>query len=101
MSLKKSFANADIKRITIGVPDKHRHIRTVVETIHGDVLIFQEATIANIVRGYTVIKTHPRKRALELEQKRFSDQKEGYADYQLVEIDKDEDRIARELAAFE
>lgn len=96
--MKKIFPNSDIAKIKIGIPDGHEHIRTLIETIHGEKFIFQEATIANIVRAYTTIKTHPQKKALELEQIKISDKKEGYADYQLIEKDKDEGIIKKELA---
>lgn len=96
--MKKIFSNSDITRIRIGIPEGHKHIRTIIETGNGEKLIFQEATIANIVRAYTIIKTHPQKRALELEQKQPSDKKEGYAEYQLIETDNDEGIIKKELA---
>ena len=95
--MKKTFPNSDITKIKIGIPEGHKHIRTIIETKNGEKLIFQEATIANIVRAYTIIKTHPQKRALELAQKQLSDKKEGYADNQLIETDKDEVIIKKEI----
>jgi len=85
----------------MGIPDGHQHIRTLVETTDGDQFLFQEATIANMVRAYMVIKTHPQRKALELEQKRLSDPKEGYASCQLMEKDMDEAEITKALASFE
>jgi len=96
--MKRVFSNSDIVNIKIGIPDGHKHIRTIIETSNGDKLVFQEATIANLVRAYTIIKTHPQIRTLELEQKKLSDKKAGYADYQLIETDGDEGTIRKELA---
>ena len=85
----------------MGIPDGHQHIRMLIETDKGDQFLFQEATLANIARAYTVIKTHPQKRALKLEQKQLSDQKAGYAAHQLIETETDENEITKELATFE
>jgi len=82
----------------MGVPAGHKHLRTLIETTEGEKWIFHEATIANIVRAYTIIKTHPQRKAMELELKKLSDQKEGYAEYQLIETDKDEESLIRELS---
>ena len=96
--MKRLFSNSDIRRIRIGIPEGHIHIRTIIETFGGEKLIFQEATIANIVRAYTTIKTHPQKNALELEHIELFEKKEGFADHQLIETDKDEAIIKRNIA---
>lgn len=98
--MKRSFSNAQVTRIIVGIPDGHKHLRTVIETSSGEQFLFQEATIANLVRAYTIVKTHPQKKALELELKRLEDKKTHYAEYQLVETDRSEESITRELAEF-
>ena len=92
------FRNEDIRRVVVAIPEGHRHVRTAVETTRGDTFIFQEATIAGIVRAYVDIKTDPRKRAVELVRREVNDGKEGYTLHQLLETDADEESIRRELA---
>ena len=47
--------------------------------------MFQEASIAGLVRAYTTIKTHPIIKVVHLEGKEPADTKKGYAHYQLME----------------
>lgn len=89
--------NRDVKRILMGVPKGHKHYRCVVELKDGRILIFHEATIANIVRAYATIKTHPQKQAVELICKELRDRKPGFATYQLLEAEKSENEILKEL----
>ena len=51
--------NGDVDRVLIGVPEGHKHLRLCAKLKDGFVLVFQEATVANILRAYTTIKTHP------------------------------------------
>ena len=46
----------------------HKHLRICLK-IREKTLIFQEATIANLLRDYITIKTHPSIKALKLERK--------------------------------
>ena len=98
--MKRSFSNAEITRVIVGIPDGHKHLRTVIETSSGEQFLFQEATIANLVRAYITIKTHPQRKAVELQTKKLDDQKPQYAEFQLVETDRDEESISKELAEF-
>ncbi|MEW6381024.1 MAG: hypothetical protein AB1611_15650 [bacterium] len=98
--MKRYFPNAEIVRVMVGIPAGHRHLRTVIETSSGEQFLFQEATMANIVRAYTLIKTHPRRKAIELRLERLEDKKPRYAAFQLLETDRDEESISRELAQF-
>lgn len=82
----KIYKNSDIKSVSMGVPPGHRHIRTSIETPEG-VLVFQEATIAAIVRAYTTIKTHPITESIKLNNIQLNDRKKGYAEFQLIESD--------------
>ena len=53
--------NEDIVRVTAEIPEGHRHLRTTVVLADGTELVFQEAAVANIVRAYVGVKTHPRR----------------------------------------
>lgn len=87
--------NQDIKRVLIGIPKGHKHLRIYVELKNGASLVFQEATIANISRAYVTLKTHPYVRAQELETKmaNVEQSKEGYARRQLLETS----RVCKEI----
>ncbi len=43
------------------------------------------ATIANLVRAYIGVKTHPRKAGVRLSGMKLDERKEGYAAWQLLE----------------
>jgi len=66
---------------------------------NGLVLIFQEATIANILRAYTTVKTHPNIRAQVLEMKTLTAdlRKDGYAVHQLLEMPRENEDVEGEL----
>jgi len=70
-----------------------------MELRNGFTLIFQEATLANILRGYVTVKTHPKTRAQELLMKSLSTEsiKKGFAKYQLLETLKQDEVIEEEL----
>jgi len=98
--MKRSYSNAEIKRILVGIPKGHKHLRVLIETADGGEFLFQEATLANIARAYTAIKTHPQKVAVELILTRLDERKASYAEFQLLETDRDEDSIIEELMDF-
>ncbi len=77
--------NEDIREILIGVPEGHKHIRTLIILQDDTELEFQEAAVANIVRAYITVKTHPQKKAVKLKGGPLTDKKNGYADWQLLE----------------
>ena len=77
--------NEDIVRVIAGIPEGHRHLRTTVQLADGTELVFQEASIAAIVRAYIRVKTHPSTTCVELKGKRVAEHKEGYAEWQLME----------------
>jgi len=91
--------NEDISRVLVGMPEGHRHLRICLELKNGCILAFQEATVANILRAYTTIKTHPNVRARELKMKTLTlkQTKEGYATHQLLETPKKDEEIENEL----
>jgi len=77
--------NEDIKELTAEIPEGHKHLRTTIVLQDGTEFVLQEATIANLVRAYIMVKTHPVKREVTLKGKSLSERKEGYAEWQLVE----------------
>ena len=81
------FANADIQEIVIAAPEGHQHLRTTIRLQSGETLVLQEATLANLVRGYIAIKTHPKRKSVRLVgQELLADaRKTGFADWQLLE----------------
>ena len=92
--------NEEVRRVLLGVPEGHKHLRLAVELEGGEVLVFSEATVANIVRAYVTLLTHPTIRALELEGRRLSARKGGYAEYQLLETGKAPEDVESELATI-
>lgn len=77
--------NDDIKSVVAEIPEGHKHLRTTITLQDGTEFVFHEATIANLVRSYIDIKTHPTKKIVILKGQKVEDQKEGYAEWQLVE----------------
>lgn len=77
--------NEDIKELTAEIPEGHKHLRTSIVLQDGKEFVFQEATIANLVRAYIMVKTHLVKRKVTLKGMSLSERKDGYAEWQLVE----------------
>lgn len=78
--------NDDIKSLVVEVPEGHKHLRTTIALQDGTELVFQEATIASVVRAYVDIKTHPQKNSVMLICQKIEERKEGYAEWQLMEM---------------
>ncbi len=77
--------NEDIKELIAEIPEGHKHLRTTIVLQDGTEFVLQEAAIANLVRAYIMVKTHPVKRNVTLKGKSLSERKDGYAEWQLVE----------------
>jgi hypothetical protein len=77
--------NEDIKELIAEIPEGHKHLRTTIVLQDGTEFVFQEATIANLVRAYITVKTHPAIKKVTLKGKKLAGRKEGYAEWQLVE----------------
>lgn len=77
--------NEDIKELTVEIPEGHKHLRVAIVLQDGTEFVFQEATVANLVRAYITVKTHPSKRKAVLKGKNLDERKEDYAEWQLVE----------------
>lgn len=77
--------NEAIKELTAEIPEGHKHLRITVSLEDGREFIFQEASIANLVRAYIAVKTHPAITKIRLKGRRLDRRKQGYAEWQLIE----------------
>jgi hypothetical protein len=77
--------NEDVRELIAEVPEGHRHLRITVLLTDGTEVVFQEATMANLVRAYVTVKTHPARRRVVLKGRRIDERKAGYAEWQLTE----------------
>ena len=78
--------NEDIQELTLEAPEGHQHLRATMIMEDGMKLIFREATVANLVRAYITLETHPVTGKVRLRGKRLSRPKEGYAEWQPLEV---------------
>ncbi|TAL17947.1 hypothetical protein EPN96_03440 [bacterium] len=85
---ERVIACNEVLEVRTEIPEGHKHIRTTVTLASGETLVFQEATIAAIVRAYATVKTHPLEKSVVLKGRVLSERKEGYAEWQLVEEEK-------------
>ena len=81
------LTNADIAEITIAPPLGHLHLRTTIKLRSGEEIVLQEATVANLVRAYIGIKTHPQKTSCRIigQELTKEEMKKGFAPWQLLE----------------
>jgi len=77
--------NEAVAEVVVEVPEGHQHLRTTLRLTDGTEFVLQEATVANLVRAYVAVKTHPSRTAVRLVGRRVEDRKAGYAEWQLVE----------------
>ena len=80
-----NIRNCDVVSISAEIPPGHRHLRTTVLLADGTELVFQEATVAAMVRSYTAVKTHPTATGVKLTGRYLDSRKDGYAEWQLLE----------------
>lgn len=64
----------------------HKHLRTTLILKDKTEIVFQEATIANLVRAYITVKTHPVINKVILKGERIIERKEDFAEWQLLEV---------------
>ena len=79
------IANEDVNELTTEIPEGHKHLRTTIMLQDGTEFTFQEATIANLVRAYITVKTHPELTRVRMSGTKIATKKEGYAAWQLLE----------------
>jgi hypothetical protein len=80
-----NIRNEDIKEVLVEIPGGHRHVRTRISLQDGTELVFQEAALANIVRAFITVKTHPQRSSVSLRGRKFEERKAGYDEWQLIE----------------
>lgn len=79
------IGNEDVAEVHVGAPAGHRHIRTRIVLRDGTEFVFQEATMANIVRAFVTVKTDPVRDSVSLKGRNLQGRKEGFAQWQLLE----------------
>jgi len=89
--------NCDVQRVVIGIPKSHKHLRIAIFLNNDMVLVFHEATMANIMRAFITVKTHPLVEAVELQSVKLEQRKKGFAEYQLLEVKRSAKDISEEL----
>jgi hypothetical protein len=77
--------NEDIKELVAEIPEGHKHLRATIVFQDGREMIFHEATIANLVRAYISVKTHPQAKRVVMKGTKLDNRKDGYAEWQLLE----------------
>lgn len=82
---KLNVANEMIREVRVGVPDGHRHVRTVIILDDDTEIVLQEAAMANIVRAFITVKTHPSVNSVVLRGRHVEEKKAGFAGWQLLE----------------
>ncbi len=89
--------NKNVRRVLMGVPKGHEHMRIAFELDDGSIIVFHEATMENVSRGMVEVEMHPTRNAISLLGVELDERKEGYSRYQLIEEDKKESEIVEEL----
>ena len=77
--------NEEIKELIVEIPEGHKHLRVTFTLKDDQEITFLEATIANLVRAYVAIKTHPSKTRIRLVGQHIDEGKQGFAGWQLLE----------------
>ncbi len=90
---------SDVMRVIAFIPPGHRHTRVLIELRTGERLILQQATVDGIIRAYASVALHPSRKACELILRHLSsaERKEGFAKWQLIESERNEDDVMREI----
>jgi hypothetical protein len=78
--------NDQVLSLVAEIPAGHRHLRTTLHLTDGSTITLQEATVAAMVRAYIGVKTHPTAQRLAMGGERLPERKDGFADWQLVEV---------------
>jgi len=77
--------NEEIKELIVEIPEGHKHLRGTFILKNGQEITFLEAAIANLVRAYVAIRTHPAKTRIRLVGQHIDEGKQGFAGWQLLE----------------
>jgi hypothetical protein len=79
-----NIRNEEIDKLIVEIPEGHMHLRTTFILKDGTEITFQEATIANLVRAFITVKTHPNLTRVKLENKQLQNRKKGFDEWQLI-----------------
>jgi len=74
-------SNEEVQGVVVEIPEGHRHLRTTIKLQNGQEFTFQEATVANLVRAYITIKTHPVHTSVRLSRQRLLTRKDGFTEW--------------------
>jgi hypothetical protein len=85
MSEPRVIRNRDVAEVVVEAPAGHEHLRASLRLVDGTEWVLQEATLANLVRAYVSLKTHPTLGRVRLVGRAVGDRKPGYAEWQLLE----------------
>jgi len=77
--------NEEVKELIAEIPEGHKHLRTTIVFQDGREMTFHEAIIANMVRAYVTVKTHPVTKRVVMKATKLDSRKDGYAEWQLLE----------------
>lgn len=79
------ITNEEIRELIVEVPEGHRHLRATFILKDSREIVLLEASVANLVRAYVAIKTHPSKTRIRLVGRHIEEGKQGFAGWQLLE----------------
>ncbi len=79
--------NEEVVEVTVEVPAGHRHLRATLRLADGSAWVLHEATLANLLRAFVTVKTHPVRTRVRLVGRQVPGRKPGYAQWQLLEQD--------------
>jgi hypothetical protein len=77
--------NEDVKKLVVEIPEGHEHVRTSIILHDDSEITLLEATVANLVRAYMSVKTHPLATRVILRGGKLHTKKKGFAEWQLLE----------------
>ena len=77
--------NEDVKKLIVEIPEGHEHVRTSFILHDGSEITLLEATVANLLRAYLNVKTHPSATRAVLRGGKLHARKKGFAEWQLLE----------------
>ncbi len=98
--------DSEVKRIIIAPPsgekEKVWQIMLMVELQDDSKIVFDHATVGNILRSGAWVLYHPQRKAIELVAKRLREEerKKGFAEDQLLETDREEEELIKEISSL-
>ncbi len=83
----KIYRNDDIEEVVVAIPRNHYHVRVLIKFRDQEILL-HEATIAGLLRAYTMVALHPVRKGVILRRVKLrkDEKKHGFASTQLIEV---------------